>query len=231
LVGAGALALAALTGLTVVVLGPETYRAYIQDVLPEIHWFRVGWNNASLMGFWSRLFDPAPERERLRSRTEPLLYSPALARAGAWLSSALVVAVLAWVVRRVRARADEDLAFGLAVTAMLLISPIAWDHYFLLLLVPLTVVWLGLPPSRWAKLSLLAIVLTLWLNPAVLWTAFDLGGRVARPIHALTVLSCPMYALLGLFSLGILELNGGSRGMGPASSASGDNTQMAGGSD
>jgi hypothetical protein len=189
------------------VLGAGTYRDYVRDVLPEIDWFRVSWNNSSLLGFWSRLFDPAPERVRPTSRTEPLWQSPALARAGACVSDAVVVALLAMAVRRARTRAEDDIAFGLTATAMVLVAPVAWEHYFLLLLVPLAVTWVHLPPSWIARAAFLAVVFALGLSPALVWTACGVGGRVATPLDSLGVLSFQCYALLGLFALGLAELS------------------------
>src|SRR5262249_28272884 len=55
LVLAGGLALLAVSALTVGILGVESYQAYVSDVLPRIEWFRAGWNNSSLVGFWSKL--------------------------------------------------------------------------------------------------------------------------------------------------------------------------------
>jgi hypothetical protein len=203
---AGLVTIASLTALTVVVLGPEAYRSYFLAVLPEIQWFRVGWNNDSLWGFWSRLFDPAPEHERDRSLTDPLFYSPALAQALSLISSAAVTAILAWEVRRDVAGRRCDLTFALAVTAMLLVSPICWDHYLLLLLVPLAVVWMELPASRFARTIFLMIVGAIWLGYPFVWTAFDLNGRTATPVDSLGVLSYQFYALLGLFALVLIEL-------------------------
>lgn len=205
-VAAGLIALAALTGLTAAVLGIKTYRAYIQDVLPEVQWFRVGWSNASLTGYWSRLLDPAPGKDLHLWRAEPLWYSPVLAWAASWLSATAVVAVLAWAVRRARTRSDDGLAFGLAVTAMLLVSPITWEHYFVLLLVPLAVIWLRLPPSWQARGLFVAIVFALWLKPSWVWRTFHLEGRVATPLQSVGILSYQCYALLGLFALGVLEV-------------------------
>jgi hypothetical protein len=128
-----------------------------------------------------------------------------LMRVGAWSSSAALVGVLAWVTRRDQSRACNDRTFGVAVTAMLLVSPISWPNYFVLLLVPLVVFWLGLPPSRWAKASYMVILGSLWLSPHMLWSAFAFRGRSATPIEALLVLSYHCYTLLGLFALGVLQ--------------------------
>jgi hypothetical protein len=227
IVAAGLATIVCLTGLTTIVLGVDAYRSYLFTVLPEIQWFRVGWNNDSLWGFWSRLFDPAPEHERDRSLTEPLYYSPILAKTLSLISSAVIVGILAWAVRlrfghgagsgtpRPTAPRDRagsggphpvlgDLTFALAVTAMLLISPICWEHYLLLLLAPLAIVWMNLPASRFARAAFSMIVAAFWLGYPVTWTAFGLNGRTATPIDSLGILSYQFYALLGFFSLALL---------------------------
>jgi hypothetical protein len=152
------------------------------------------------------LFDPAPEHERDRSLTEPLFYSPALANALSLISSAADVAILAWTVRRDAPGRRCDLTFALAVTAMLLISPICWDHYLLLLLVPLAVVWLELPASRFARIVFPVIAGAFWVGYPLIWRLFGLNGRTATPVHSLGVLSYQFYALLGLSALVLMEL-------------------------
>ncbi len=203
---AGLVTISALTGLTAAVLGTDCYRDYFLNVLPGIQWFRVGWNNDSLWGFWSRLFDPAPEHARDRSLTEPVFYSPALAKSLSLISCSAVVAVLAWAVRRDADGRKKDLTFALAVTAMLLVSPICWEHYLLLLLVPLAVVWVELPPSKFARALFLVIVVAFWIGYPLTWTAFDLNGRTAKPLHSVTVLSYQFYALLAFAALILIEL-------------------------
>ena len=56
---------------------------------------------------------------------------------------------MAGAARRARTRDQRDLAFGLAVTAMLLVSPITWDYSLPLLLVPLAVLTRAAMTSRW----------------------------------------------------------------------------------
>jgi len=60
---AGLLSLVLLTGLTASILGPEVYPTYIHDVLPHLDQCRTAWSNASLVGFWTRLFNPATYEE------------------------------------------------------------------------------------------------------------------------------------------------------------------------
>jgi hypothetical protein len=211
-VGAGLVAFGAFTGLTVAVLGLETYRSYVRDVIPAFSWFQIGWNNMSLFGFWGRLFDPLPGRERSFSLTDPLWHSPFLAQVTTWASATIVLGLLARVARPEQTRERSDRTFGLAATAMLLLSPIAWDHYLLILLAPLAVFWVGLPPTRSARVAFLALLAAFWIGPEWARRAFSLAGRVATPVDALVVLPIQCYALLGLFALGLFEIRGRSDG-------------------
>ena len=88
------------------------------------------------------MFDPAPEHVRTRSLTDPLCYSPALAKAFSLLSAAVIFRIMAWALRGDANGERQDLTFALTMTAMLLVSLICWGHYLLLLLVPLAVVWI-----------------------------------------------------------------------------------------
>ena len=103
------------------------------------------------LGVLEPIVRPWPEHERDRSLTEPAFYSPALANSLPVISSAFLVAVLARTIRLDPQNRRGDLTFALAVAVMLLASPICWEHYLLLLLVPLAVVWSELPASRFAR--------------------------------------------------------------------------------
>jgi hypothetical protein len=205
---AGALSFLAVTGLTVAVLGVGTYHEYVVNVLPEVGHFRDFWLNASLPGLWSKLFD-APHNDEI-----PLMHSPELEAALTALSCLAVLAVFTWVVWRARSPAEYDVTFGLALVAMLLVSPITWDHYFLLLLVPLAVLWVRLPDGPWWRLGFAAILVAIWIAPKTVWQVipesvlgFDPNdprhaltrGRRATPFETLAVLSYLCYTLLGLF--------------------------------
>jgi hypothetical protein len=203
----GAVAFALIVVLTAAVLGPTIFSIYFQEVLPQVADFRSGWGNASLSGAWFKLFDPLTDRMRV----EALWRGPALARAGAWLCSGAVLAILSWHTVRARSQAEEDQAFGLAVTAMLLVSPITWDHYLVLLLLPLAIIWTRLPPSgarpiHWLFVAPLA---ALWLDTDQLWNYFLPGAYqqwVATPLQVMTILSIKCYALVGLFALGCCRM-------------------------
>jgi hypothetical protein len=202
-VAAGACALALVTGLTMALLGQETYRSYVQDVLPRVASFRSAWDNASLPGFWTKLFDPATPQEHV----QPLWRNTALAQAGAAICVAAVVVVLIPVIRRAKTRIECDHAYGLSISAMLLVSPLTWDHYFLLLPLPIATLWALLPPSPPVRGLFLGSLMAMWLWLFPVYNAFIPGGRtggMATPVHTLTILSFQCYALVTFFGLGVV---------------------------
>jgi hypothetical protein len=206
-VAAGGATVALATALTAALLGPGSYRDYVRDVLPHLGIYRGAWNNASLPGLWHKLFIGG----NVFGRTAPLWHSPVAARLVAAASCLAVAALAASAAFRARSRADCDHAFGLTVTAMLLASPITWDHYFLLLLVPAALFVATLPRGGPRWYTLLACLVVLWLPPEV----YHLCARIARgaraqPWHTLTLLAVHTYALLGLFILGLVSVRGRS---------------------
>jgi Glycosyltransferase family 87 len=195
----GALAFGMLTGLTAAVLGTETYRVYIQEVLPTLATVRSSWYNASLVSFWTRLFDPLTAEEHVL----PLWRSRMALRVAILLSALAVIITVARVVRSAKTRTALDHAFGVAVTGMLLLSPATWDHSFLLLLLPISILLNDPPPSEAAKALLAVSLAAIWFFAhRQVCARLIPGGLVAgfaSPAHALTVLAYPCYALVTLF--------------------------------
>jgi hypothetical protein len=199
---AGVLAGLLWTALTAAVLGPGSYRDYVRDVLPHLAQYRAAWPNASLAGFWEKLFAGG----HTLGHTVPLWYNPLAARIAAAVCCLVVTAVVAAVLWRARTRPDCDRAFALAVTGMLLVSPITWDHYFLLLLLPAGVLATTLPSSGALRYLLYGCLALLWLTPELYYrlAAFVHPAAAAGPWQTLTVLSLQTYALMGLFMLGVV---------------------------
>jgi len=196
---AGALAFGMLTGLTAALLGPEVYRVYFQELLPKLAPVRSSWYNASLVGFWTRLFDPATAEVHVL----PLWRSGMALRVAVLLSGLAVIITVARVVRSAKTRTALDHAFGLAVTGMLLVSPMTWDHSLLLLLLPISILLHDPPPSEVAKALLAVSVGAIWfLGQRLVCDRLIPGGLLAgfaSPAHTLTVLAYPCYALAALF--------------------------------
>jgi hypothetical protein len=202
-VAAAAVSFALLTGLTAGVLGLAAYRDYITDVLPNVAAYQSDWLNASFAGFWSRLFNPTSHQNIVI----PLWTSPTLAAAGTLVCRVALVAVLVWGLWRMETSADRDLGFGLFLVAMLLVSPVAWDHYFLLLVLPVIVIWQRLRNAGLTRWLFAIIPAILSLNMGWYYQQLippGLNGGAAGPTQPLTVVALPFYALLALFVVGLI---------------------------
>jgi hypothetical protein len=198
-VGAGIVTVGVLTGVTAAVLGVETFASYVQEVMPEVAQFRSEWLNASVAGFWAKLFNPSG-----RAQFQILFHCPLLAQVATAVCDVVVLAVVARVIWRSRTSAETDLAFALTLVGMLLVSPICWDHYLVLLLFPLALLWKRLSRSGLDRWLFRIILVVIWLPPTWFWDAFIPGGRnhgIPTPLQTVTVLSLHFYALLGLFFL------------------------------
>jgi hypothetical protein len=197
---AGALAIIVLTGMTASLFGWEAYRAYFLDVLPKVASFRPSRPNASLMGFWAKLFEAPPRYLSV----QPLCLSAEMMWLGIVASCAPIIIAMAFIARRAQTQFEQDHAYGISLTAMLLVAPITWDHYLLLLALPVAATWLSLPPTRAARI-LFALILTAFWFPALLMYELTIPGGlsagVARPIHTVTILAYQCYALVALFAM------------------------------
>jgi hypothetical protein len=90
---------------------------------------------------------------------------------------------------------------------MLLVSPLTWDHYFLLLSLPIATLWALLPPSPSVRGLFLGSLIAMWLWVNPVHNAFIPGGRtegMATSVHTLTILSYQCYALVIFFGLGVV---------------------------
>jgi len=189
--------------LGIAVLGPEAFRAYRDSALPELYEWRAARLNCSIPGLCYKLFNPGTKGNPV----VPIVQAPTVASCLSAVGAVAILGAVALSTIRARSRSDCDLAFGLAVVGMLLVSPVTWDHYFLLLLLPLALLWQRLPrtgPSRWV---LLAAVTLLWLPDWRIYRVsgwlFGIPSEVASPLQTVTVLSLPFYALLGVFGLAL----------------------------
>ena len=109
----------------------------------------------------------------------------------------LGVALIAWAVAV--GRSSDFLAFRLALAASFVLSPIVWDHYYVLIIVPLALrwprlsgvwflaMWINLDTSAmsnavpWIALALLVMVVQLDLvSPVRRWASMRVHPRVGR---------------------------------------------------
>jgi hypothetical protein len=206
---ATAVSFAVLTLATAMVLGLEPFRDYLNLVLPEQETVRSWWCNFSIAGLWHRLFAPTPGAD-----LPPALWSsPALACWGTILSDLVVTAILVAVSARARTPARRDIASAVAVSAMLLVSPVTWDISMVFLLLPIAVIARTVGKARWMAVPLALILLAIWLPQGQL-TELILAGQtipVASPAFLLGPASAKFYALLGVFLLGLAAFRAGTR--------------------
>jgi hypothetical protein len=204
-VASGLVSIAMIAVLTVSVLGIQSYISYVNIVLPHIAKYRALWLNLSLPGYWRKLFDPAREYPFI----QPITRNPFLSNTAIIVTCTILIGVLAWSIARARTRTELDLSFGLTMTAMLLVCPLTWDHYLILLLIPLAMAWIHLPRSRTFRILFMAILIAFWAWPYLVFDITVPGGRAegtAYPIHTVTVGSYQCYALVALFLLQVTEL-------------------------
>jgi alpha-1,2-mannosyltransferase len=199
-------ALSLLTGLT---LGWSACRDYVTVVLPTLGQFRGSWLNASLVGFWTKLLAGKPDQ------IEPLFAAPGLAQLAIVITAALIVAAVFWTAWVAKSQQARDVAFAVTTIGMLLVSPITWDHYFLLLLPAIAILWQaqGEAGKNRALLGILAVLL-LTIRPGWIFALLIPGNgefaellglppALVQPWQALTALSYLCYALLALFWLAV----------------------------
>lgn len=127
---AGAAGLILLSGA---VAGPEPLVTYATRMVPLLSAGTAFYPNQSLNGFLTRLMGMGDYRKADLSLD---LAAPRLA--AAVLGAAVVIASLAAAWRRRREEGPEPLEDGFAslVLASLLISPISWEHHYVLALIP-----------------------------------------------------------------------------------------------
>ena len=197
---AGTISVVAFTTLTVLLAGTEAYVTYWNDVFPTTGQWWSAWNNASLAGFWFKLFSA----EQYGRHLTPLVESMVIARIGTMVSWGIVLVILLPIVWKAGNQEERDHAIGLSLTAMLLVSPVTWEHYFLLLFLPLTLVWVTLPESSPRRWLLGMVVVSLGMPLMTIGNLVIPGGffgGTAGPAHTLLLLSLQMYGLLGLYVL------------------------------
>ncbi len=156
---ASAASTAALVAGSLVVFGWELHEAYLEAaVFANAGKTLVAYNNPTLAAFAMRLLSP-PALFDWRMLALPFPLDWATLAAGL----APLVFVLILVARRGGGNAPQKrLEVAMVISACLLPFPVAWDHYFLFLLIPLFVATEGLRAGRqrWMWIGAFALVNT-----------------------------------------------------------------------
>jgi hypothetical protein len=127
-------------------MGPDIYSTYFK-VLDNVDWYQNNWN-ASLFGYLIRLFLVQGPNHNLL--TIKLIY----------LGISLIS--LIWYIKKIsdfKNRAIPHHAFCLTLLMMLLLSPLGWQYYFSLILMPYTIIWYHL--NQLKKIPL--VIYSIWM--------------------------------------------------------------------
>ena len=184
------------------VLGGESFHDFFTVVAPSVAAeFQSYWPNASINGFFRKSLDGSV------GHTIPLIEAPTVAV----VLTMIGMLAVTWLAGRraylATSDAEQDIAISMCVAAMLLVSPITWDHYFVILVPFIAVIWKHADSS--SRVALFVLILLLFtVRPTWIWDVAP-GGRelalrpgdvpaVGETWHVLTVLSYQFYCLVAL---------------------------------
>lgn len=108
-----------------------------------------------------------------------------------------------------------DRSFATCVIANLLVSPITWDHYFLLLSLPTLILWHSAECVR-VRVILLSMIAIMAANPSWIWNPLIAGDHelaalwggepsVATAWQTVSLIAYPCYTLVALFVFTLLS--------------------------
>lgn len=182
-------------GLSVLLFGNQIWSEYTKCGLSEAVIWGDLWPNASLSGFWRKLFV---------SQNKAMAVGDWFSPTGFWVGYSATCALvglvsLGLVAWRGRNR-DLDGSYAVGIGAMLLLSPTCWPNYFLILLLPAALLWQQAPALRGMLVAcLVPLVVPSGLALACCGLFLDGADRAAGPLATLTVLALQTYALMGMW--------------------------------
>lgn len=194
MVGGGLITGIGVTLLTLPFIGPADYWTYLTREAPgaSAEWVNDG-HNASLRGWLGTLFAG-------NATIAPVDHVPALIAPLYILGAGLILGLLIWRIWRARgaplASSADDLAWLIALPAALLISPLAWPHYFIVLLLPgfVAAAWALRAGMRQHALLLGIAGLIIYLDALGLRLTLPLPRVLLWPI-GIFIFQLPTYAL------------------------------------
>jgi len=184
--------------LAVFAVGLDDHFQYLRAI-SSITWYSASWN-ASFMGLFTRIFGG--------SESIPLINSPTIGSILTLVASTLAVLLLLWFAKL----GDNnnkyyfDLVFSLTIVSMLLLSPLGWVYYFVVLIIPLIVAWHA--AKQQGDILLKGLLIVAWILCTIPHGLIE-GGEL-RPIDMFTWAGFPFYGLL-LFMIILMILLRNSR--------------------
>ena len=185
--------------VAVLAVGPGRLVAYVTEVLPAVNTaYRADpWNISAASLGW-RVFSGTGSQVQAGIVAPPLIEFNAVAAGVSYLIIVLIILAASFVAWR---QPIFDIAYSVVICASVLASPISWEHYFALLVIPISQVFSWLADRRLpAKETSAAIGVALLLAfPQRAWTWIALvatgGEELAATSHV------PVPAGLALITL------------------------------
>jgi hypothetical protein len=228
-IAAGGVTFLTLNATAAAVLGIDVFRDFATLVLPELRTFQDWWLNFSLTGFFRKLLYVTSGHSVPFWQNAPLCFTLI------GICTLGVTVAAGWKIRTSAGQGETDastddglpersvghspnirldVAFAVCLIANLLVTPITWDHYFVLLVLPILIFW-KVAASTGRRVFLMVCVLLLSINVQWIWNPLISGDHelaglwggeqsIASPIEAMTLLSYPFYTLSALLIFGLM---------------------------
>jgi hypothetical protein len=209
---AGVLTVLVMNGLAAGLFGTDAFRTHRAVSVPSLIEYQAAWRNMSVNGYTQKLLDP----NVAQSGPDYPHRNPELAKGVVAGVSAVVLAVVGLAVWRGRKKGPDG-GWAVCLTAMLLLSPITWQHYFVLLVPAFAALFSLFPrgPLRWATA---AVALGMMVGDKYYWAVgvsaahrkggIERGGPASQflpldPAECVGLVSAPFYLTLALFGLAV----------------------------
>ncbi|UCD99720.1 MAG: DUF2029 domain-containing protein, partial [Chloroflexota bacterium] len=170
------------------VVGIDDHLEYL-NIMNSINWYSASWN-ASFMGFFTRIFGG--------SLSVPFVDSPTKGLILIGIAAILTLLIIIWVaiIDFSKDLKNIDLVFSITTISMLLLSPLGWIYYFVILPIPMVVGWFTAKKFESNKLKTLLVVA--WILCTIPYT---IAMKDITPIDMFSWTGFPSYGLLLFFSI------------------------------
>jgi hypothetical protein len=150
--------------LAMLVMGVKPIMNYYLQVTMQVGAiYRAFLQNYSLWSIGYRFFDGTRPIGEGYIYAPPLLYLPKIAPyVSAGLAISFLIIGLVWATRS----RNKEIAYSILILVIVLVSPISWDHYYVLITISLTVLLISLSRAsfpNWQTILFLLIALMLFL--------------------------------------------------------------------
>jgi hypothetical protein len=165
-------------GASIAIFGFELHRFWFREFVVQHGSGPVGaYNVQSVNGFLAHLLTRGHLRDWYPIDVGPQFRMLSLGLTGVLLTAA---AIGCWAAGRPRSEAAWHTELSLVLCLTVLIAPISWTHYYVLLLIPIASLLAGYASLEWRSRAALAAAIILISPPVVL---LSLQGRISNALY------------------------------------------------